>query len=238
MRITLAYVAALAALWMAGNALGAQSRAAWLWWKTQGGWVYCHEPQGAGFTLLCFSTSTGRWISVHEKPRESSSHVTTGTDRKYIGFHRSGTEVARRWADSRIGDSWAICASTRTFMKCHVGTVKFWIKHDGTYRLVARYECGLFKESPEGKEHVCRRVPIFRIAPGWCDQASQTRTAPSSCASTASRGSSPNDQRAHIGPSQRGWVKTKNPAYWRRDQEIESLRRSVARRVPMVGASK
>jgi bifunctional non-homologous end joining protein LigD len=31
-------------------------------------------------------------------------------------------------------------------------------------------------------------------------------------------------------PGQRGWVKVKNPAYWRRDQEIESLRRSLERR--------
>jgi ATP-dependent DNA ligase len=29
---------------------------------------------------------------------------------------------------------------------------------------------------------------------------------------------------------QRGWIKVKNPAYWRRDQEIEALRRSFARR--------
>ena len=31
-------------------------------------------------------------------------------------------------------------------------------------------------------------------------------------------------------PGQRGWIKVKNPSYWRRDQEIESLRRSVERR--------
>lgn len=30
---------------------------------------------------------------------------------------------------------------------------------------------------------------------------------------------------------QSGWVKVKNPAYWRHDQEIESLRRSLERRV-------
>jgi ATP-dependent DNA ligase len=32
-------------------------------------------------------------------------------------------------------------------------------------------------------------------------------------------------------PGYRGWVKVKNPAYWRRDQELESLRRSLERRV-------
>ena len=31
-------------------------------------------------------------------------------------------------------------------------------------------------------------------------------------------------------PGQRGWIKVKNPGYWRRDHEIESLRRSVERR--------
>jgi ATP-dependent DNA ligase len=31
-------------------------------------------------------------------------------------------------------------------------------------------------------------------------------------------------------PGQRGWIKVKNPGYWRRDQEIESLRRSLERR--------
>jgi bifunctional non-homologous end joining protein LigD len=30
-------------------------------------------------------------------------------------------------------------------------------------------------------------------------------------------------------PGQRGWIKVKNRAYWRRDQEIESLRRSLER---------
>ena len=30
---------------------------------------------------------------------------------------------------------------------------------------------------------------------------------------------------------QRGWIKIKNPGYWRRDQELESLRRSHERRV-------
>jgi ATP-dependent DNA ligase len=33
------------------------------------------------------------------------------------------------------------------------------------------------------------------------------------------------------GSGQRGWIKVKNPGYWRRDQEIESLRRSHERRV-------
>jgi ATP-dependent DNA ligase len=28
-------------------------------------------------------------------------------------------------------------------------------------------------------------------------------------------------------PGQRGWIKIKNPGYWRRDQEIESLLRSL-----------
>jgi ATP-dependent DNA ligase len=31
-------------------------------------------------------------------------------------------------------------------------------------------------------------------------------------------------------PGQRSWIKVKNPGYWRRDQELESLRRSGARR--------
>lgn len=31
-------------------------------------------------------------------------------------------------------------------------------------------------------------------------------------------------------PGQRGWIKIKNPAYWRRGQEIASLRRSLERR--------
>jgi bifunctional non-homologous end joining protein LigD len=30
-------------------------------------------------------------------------------------------------------------------------------------------------------------------------------------------------------PGQRGWIKVKNPAYWRRDQEILALRRSLER---------
>jgi len=31
-------------------------------------------------------------------------------------------------------------------------------------------------------------------------------------------------------PGYRGWTKIKNPRYWRREQEIESLRRSLERR--------
>jgi bifunctional non-homologous end joining protein LigD len=31
-------------------------------------------------------------------------------------------------------------------------------------------------------------------------------------------------------PGYRGWVKSKNPSYWRRESEIESMRRSVERR--------
>jgi ATP-dependent DNA ligase len=30
-------------------------------------------------------------------------------------------------------------------------------------------------------------------------------------------------------PGYRGWVKVKNPAYWRRESEIEAFRRSPAR---------
>jgi bifunctional non-homologous end joining protein LigD len=30
-------------------------------------------------------------------------------------------------------------------------------------------------------------------------------------------------------PAQRGWIKIKNPGYWRREQELESLRRAVER---------
>jgi bifunctional non-homologous end joining protein LigD len=32
-------------------------------------------------------------------------------------------------------------------------------------------------------------------------------------------------------PGQRGWIKIKNPSYWRRDQEIRDVRRSRERRV-------
>jgi bifunctional non-homologous end joining protein LigD len=32
-------------------------------------------------------------------------------------------------------------------------------------------------------------------------------------------------------PGERGWVKTKNPNYWRRESEIEGVRRSVERRL-------
>jgi bifunctional non-homologous end joining protein LigD len=32
-------------------------------------------------------------------------------------------------------------------------------------------------------------------------------------------------------PGQRGWIKIKSPGYWRRDQELEALRRSHERRV-------
>jgi bifunctional non-homologous end joining protein LigD len=32
-------------------------------------------------------------------------------------------------------------------------------------------------------------------------------------------------------PGQRGWIKIKNPGYWRRDQEIRALRRSLESRV-------
>jgi ATP-dependent DNA ligase len=35
-------------------------------------------------------------------------------------------------------------------------------------------------------------------------------------------------------PGQRGWVKIKNPGYWRRDQEIGSLRRSLDRHALLV----
>ena len=31
-------------------------------------------------------------------------------------------------------------------------------------------------------------------------------------------------------PGLRGWVKVKNPGYWRRDQELAALRRSLERR--------
>jgi ATP-dependent DNA ligase len=31
-------------------------------------------------------------------------------------------------------------------------------------------------------------------------------------------------------PGYRGWVKVKNPAYWRRESEVEGFRRSLARR--------
>jgi ATP-dependent DNA ligase len=34
-------------------------------------------------------------------------------------------------------------------------------------------------------------------------------------------------------PGARKWIKWKNPNYWRRDSEIESLRRSVSRRATM-----
>ena len=40
-------------------------------------------------------------------------------------------------------------------------------------------------------------------------------------------------------PGQRGWIQVKNPGYWRRGQEIESLRRSFTSRgigVAWVGA--
>jgi ATP-dependent DNA ligase len=33
-------------------------------------------------------------------------------------------------------------------------------------------------------------------------------------------------------PGYRGWTKVKNPTYWRRDQEIESLMRSLDRPPP------
>ena len=32
-------------------------------------------------------------------------------------------------------------------------------------------------------------------------------------------------------PGQRGWVKTKNPKYWRRELEVEGVRRSVERKL-------
>jgi ATP-dependent DNA ligase len=31
-------------------------------------------------------------------------------------------------------------------------------------------------------------------------------------------------------PGQRGWVKVKNPGYWRREQEIAAVKRSLERR--------
>ena len=36
---------------------------------------------------------------------------------------------------------------------------------------------------------------------------------------------------SRYGPSRRGWVKTKNPNYWRRDLEREAMTRSRERRV-------
>jgi ATP-dependent DNA ligase len=33
-------------------------------------------------------------------------------------------------------------------------------------------------------------------------------------------------------PGQRGWVKVKNPSYWRRDMEREAMARSRERRLP------
>lgn len=38
------------------------------------------------------------------------------------------------------------------------------------------------------------------------------------------------------GANRRGWVKVKNPSYWRRESELEGLRRSVERRTRLTAS--
>jgi hypothetical protein len=38
------------------------------------------------------------------------------------------------------------------------------------------------------------------------------------------------DEQADSRPGERGWIKVKNPNYWRRDAEIEAVQRSRERR--------
>jgi len=51
----------------------------------------------------------------------------------------------------------------------------------------------------------------------------------------ASRGSWPRATRASIGQATEGWVKIKNPNYWRRDSERWTMQRAAARRSHVVG---
>ena len=120
------------------GAANARDSPATQWFRAKGGWAYCaYEPF---MRVRCFSTVTGRWIEVRQAGvgQRTKDVVSTGTNRRYVGFRRPRTDSYFVQSDGRPQEYWMLCETARTFLKCGAGERGFWLKKDGGYRLTDR----------------------------------------------------------------------------------------------------
>jgi bifunctional non-homologous end joining protein LigD len=87
-----------------------------------------------------------------------------------------------------------------------------------------------------GRPYVERRAELDRLrlnGPGWAtaDTFNDGRALFEAVCRLGYEGVVAKQHTSVYSPGERGWVKVKNPNYWRRDAEIEAMQRSRARRV-------